>query len=129
MSLVAPMNISFMHSVQKGLWQSMQGRIALDVCVEGDPDGMSSQQMMQRAGEEVSMCKVGGEVSADGSCGREASSTGSASGRGLSISRLWRCSMVNLVAVSAKRVGYRSASVLSFSISVWQLGSSFACTG
>jgi hypothetical protein len=31
MSLVAPMNMYFMHVVQKGLWQSMQGRIALDV--------------------------------------------------------------------------------------------------
>jgi hypothetical protein len=88
MSLVAPMNMYFMHVVQKGLWQSMQGRISLDLCVEGDPGGMSSQQMMQRGGERVSMFKIGGKVSAGGSCGREVSNPGSASGRGLSISRL-----------------------------------------
>jgi hypothetical protein len=88
MSLVAPINMCFMHVVQKGLWQSMQGRIALDICVEGDLDGMSSQQMMQRAGEDVSMFEVGGKVSAGGSCGCEVSTSGSASGRGFSISRL-----------------------------------------
>jgi hypothetical protein len=49
---------------------------------------MSSQQMMQRAGEEVSMFKVGGKVSAGDSCGCEASTPGSASGRGFPISRL-----------------------------------------